>query len=157
MPVSLASEAEELRENRDYRVYQMNDIIANEFSRIDKQHFEFIEMIDVLYTSIMTEENNTSMLQITSYLADYSKFHFETEESLMKRINYPEYDKHLVEHNAFRNYIELVTGNLELPDKQFNLDLLLYMKNWLVAHIRYTDSEIFKYFETLYQTKKSEF
>ncbi|MEJ5274143.1 MAG: bacteriohemerythrin, partial [Spirochaetota bacterium] len=79
---------------------------------------------------------------ILDELLNYSNYHFNAEEAIMKEINYPYYDQHKDEHEVFISEVnELVStyknGNYDVTVK--TLDFLYY---WILNHILASDKKI---------------
>jgi len=113
---------------------------------IDQQHSQFIEVIDAFSNSTMSGGGLNGIKNTLEFLKEYSVTHFQTEEGIMDLIAYPEKDYHISEHNSFKEFIELVPDSYPVYGKDSCLDMLLYLRSWLVAHIRHTDANLIEYY-----------
>jgi len=122
---------------------------SHELSIIDEQHSIYIKLLDDLCMSVMARNRNMA-IRIFSDLTDYSKSHQEFEESLMKEINYPYLDTHLVEHYKLRDILKKIFENFDQMNIQTLISTLLEMKNDSISHILYTDMPLIRHYKHLY-------
>lgn len=119
-------------------------------SDMDMQHMKLIEMINELIEHRDDMENNSEVVSdILTKMTDYIKYHFSSEESYMKSIDFPEIVSHELEHLDF---IEKTTnfclGTLTF-DKSVYDEVLNFLKEWLLNHILKSDMKYKEYAETL--------
>ena len=94
------------------------------------------------------ETKNGRFQRAVREAADYARYHFSTEEKLMSILEYPAFDDHKREHEAF---IWEVLGRLrqlqedkveeDLPEKIVN-----FLSEWIRNHIGIYDKEFADYF-----------
>lgn len=78
-------------------------------------------------------------IKLIEELEHYTLSHFTAEETFMRVTNYPAFAEHKRSHDAFvdrvnREKMAVVTGG-----KGFSVDLVHYLKDWLVEHILVSD------------------
>ena len=110
---------------------------------IDAQHRELFAAINTL----LREEGKTAsrdLAKVLDYLENYVSNHFGLEELYMRRLSYPEFPSHKVEHVAFINDFYDLRDEYdnngaapELADKMGR-----YMGDWLVNHIGKVDKAL---------------
>jgi hemerythrin len=66
---------------------------------IDKEHKYLIDQINALEVAINSKDNHDILIEILNHLMDYTKTHFEHEEVIQQKIDYPEIAKHKEEHH----------------------------------------------------------
>ena len=83
-------------------------------------------------------------------LKKYTVAHFAAEEAYMQSIGYPELDTH---KNAHRDFVDRVAREKQhaIETSAFSLDLIHYLREWLVNHIRVTDKRYADYTSTKQQ------
>lgn len=125
------------------------ELIDNEHRRL----FEIIADVDKLIHEELLHDKYDEIMRLLGELKDYTEFHFEDEEALMERINYPQLDIQRRAHSAF---IERLVGiNLsELDDmddnqQEYLTELLSFLQNWLINHILKSDKLIGEYQRSL--------
>lgn len=113
---------------------------------IDKQHKELVKIVNDLYASFLdNQEDKLSVAFENSILRarDYVNYHFDTEEKIMKALNYPGMNDHINEHRQFQIAISELFVKLQNKDnlniKFLTKKLLMFLKDWLLNHIVETD------------------
>ncbi|MCK5522946.1 MAG: hemerythrin family protein [Thiomargarita sp.] len=122
---------------------------SNEYSvnikEIDRQHQFLINIINKMHELVMTDAgdaaNRSDIRRVFAKLADYTDYHFRTEEELFKTHNYPGFKIHKQQHN------ELVLQILELQRRflknevSITQEIFNFLKKWLLNHILISDKE----------------
>ncbi len=122
---------------------------SNEYSvnikEIDRQHQFLINIVNKMHELVMADvgkgTNKTAIRRVFAELADYTDYHFRTEEELFKTHNYPGFKIHKQQHN------ELVLQVLELQRRflknevSITQEIFDFMKKWLLNHILVSDKE----------------
>ncbi|MFZ5627087.1 MAG: bacteriohemerythrin, partial [Bacillota bacterium] len=70
-------------------------------AEIDRQHQELFRRIDNLLTAMSQGKGKEEVGNILKFLEDYVVVHFAAEEKLMQSHNYPAFNEHLAQHQAF--------------------------------------------------------
>ena len=104
---------------------------------IDDQHKELFATANALLEGVGRGEGHGEVTKTVAFLEEYVETHFQTEESYMKRHNYPDYPKHKMEHTAFiSDFYDL---RQELDNDGVTPDLTVRLATrvgeWLVNHI----------------------
>ncbi len=126
--------------------FSENLITGNEL--IDSQHKELIDRINKLL--ICCEESNAKAVAVNTldFLADYTNFHFNAEEGLQREIDYPGYDKHKAQHEAFKQTIgelEEMLQEEEGPSPAFVKKVEENVVQWFYTHIEGFDRSVAEY------------
>jgi hemerythrin len=113
-------------------------------SVIDDQHKKLLEMTNDLFLAC-NYSTDAGKIQFKKTIHDavaYVKFHFATEEKIMKLTSYPDLEAHKKEHTDFvRKVFDDVKAfeiGIPLVPKQF----VKYLKDWILSHIAITDSKM---------------
>ncbi len=117
-------------------------------SVIDEHHQKLIGYINDLDSAI--NDGPVSPLYLASLvkkLEDYTVYHFQVEEGYMKHYNYPEYEAHKEEHEAFISYVHKLKESVASHSLNSALHLASYLKSWLIQHILVIDKEYAIYFQ----------
>lgn len=103
-------------------------------------------MTNQIHELLKNHYGNDSYDEIVSLineLKDYTIYHFETEENLLKKYDYKDLKEHIVEHTSFIDYLNaLDLYTIDDKQEQALKDLLLFVTKWILKHITNTD---FKY------------
>ena len=65
---------------------------------IDDQHRYLICLINTSEMAIKTGDYKDTLRLIIEQLVEYTRYHFETEERIQEKIQYPDFEKHKREH-----------------------------------------------------------
>lgn len=108
---------------------------------IDDQHKKLIELINELHQAMKDRKTKEVMNTILSGLVSYTKTHFKFEEDRFEKFSFPNIAAHKKKHATFVQKIsafqsEFIAGNLLL-----SMDIMNFLKEWLVEHIQGTDLE----------------
>ncbi len=132
--------------NKKY--YQVEGEVMNSFlwdrcyetgiDDVDEQHQVLVDIINRFGS--LVAENNLSMGDIRAILfelSQYSQFHFQQEEALMrsKGIYHRHLDEHIKIHRAFMTEIFSMQAFVSEDDKQASELLLNFLIHWLAYHI----------------------
>lgn len=126
--------------------FSENLVTGNEL--IDSQHKELIDRINNLLDSCERETGKVTAVKTLDFLADYTDFHFNAEEQLQQDINYPDYDKHKAQHEAFKQTIHELDEMLqeeEGPSEAFVKKIEENVIKWFYTHIEGFDRSVAEY------------
>lgn len=67
-----------------------NKDLSVNVAEIDEQHHNLVDLINDLYEAMKKDQSTKILDNIIISLIDYSVVHFNTEESILKKFNYPD-------------------------------------------------------------------
>lgn len=108
-------------------------------SVMDADHRKLIVIINRFSEALSVNSSKVETIKIYESLLNYTVTHFEHEESLMKKYNYPDSENH------FQIHKDLVGEVLELKkDKKyiFPENIIDFLNSWLIDHILETDKKL---------------
>lgn len=106
---------------------------------VDDDHKKLVSIIDELLGALSQGKGKDVAAPIIKRLEDYTLFHFRREEFFMKCAKYPDLDQHLLEHKHFVDKMKELKEKSQLNDASVSLDLMKFLKDWLINHIQVTD------------------
>jgi hemerythrin len=114
---------------------------------IDNQHIELIRRIDALDVAIFKGTGRTELVKMLEYLASYVNEHFEAEEEMMIKVNYPDLGKHREEHKKFIAIYERILQEYKAKgaDNYLALELDRQVRKWFEHHLMVTDAAYVPY------------
>ncbi len=121
---------------------------------IDSDHKHLIEIMDGVMTLISSNAPGNAVISMLEALKEFSRKHFEREESLQKACNFAEGAEHHQKHEKLiadlEAYIdglsEIRHGNLAAEEIEKRLrDTKRFMTRWLIAHILGEDMKMKPY------------
>jgi methyl-accepting chemotaxis protein len=152
---TLASQAHKLRED----VHDFLSSVADEFvdeigdafnwddqlltgnDMIDDDHKQLFDYIGELHTAMRKSGGSEVIESVVARLVDYTREHFGREERLMatQGAAYPEREAHLAAHRTFIERIEEFQRRIAQRSGTVSMDVLTFLRDWLVTHINKTD------------------
>lgn len=108
---------------------------------IDEQHKKLVAMVNTIHAGVKQGIGKEAAAKVLNELAEYTVFHFKTEEDLFDKYGYPETDVHKAIH---KDLVQKVVAFKEKFDKgraTVDFELLNFLKNWLQNHICITDKK----------------
>ena len=111
---------------------------------IDDQHKKLLAVGNRISHLLADHDDDSDdydkIIGVIDELKEYTVYHFNTEEELFKRYNYPDYEAHKKEHDNFIAYIDTFDfSTIDDDQKKVIRDLLKKVINWVFNHIITTD------------------
>lgn len=128
------------------------DSFSCNVKEIDEQHKKLFEIGSHLHAiAPICVKNDTydEIIQILNELKEYTVYHFAYEEKLMLELNYGGYEEHKCEHDALiRKILKFEQEDLDLKQIDSVMNLLVFVTDWVTAHILKTDMMYKDYFNS---------
>ncbi|MFT3739227.1 MAG: bacteriohemerythrin [Breznakibacter sp.] len=112
---------------------------------IDSEHQHLFELLEQFYAGMKGQVAPIDLLSLTKGLIEYAEKHFADEEAYMKKINYPDMERHVALHRAFIGQVNEFYGKMQSKKLVLTLEVTNFVKEWLVAHIKGEDTKIIKH------------
>lgn len=137
----------------DKRAVKWQDSYSVGVDIIDEQHKGLIEATNELYENCLRggEAAEVHFMKAIQGAVAYIKTHFTTEEAVIERLKYPEFEEHKQEH---KDFVAEVLKQVKAFDekRQFTpLEFAQFLRNWILNHIAKSDKRYAAYFDTLRQ------
>lgn len=110
-------------------------------TRIDEQHKKLVEILNTLYNAMAEKQTKEKLATIISELKSYTIFHFTSEENMLQSYGYPELPGHKKIHITFVDKIEEYRKRQAAGDTSLSVELVVFLKDWLIKHIQGTDQK----------------
>lgn len=125
----------------------MTDLVFDDSLRvgnciIDREHAVLIEHINTLQSVIDGRASRYLVGQILEGLVEYAHTHFYVEEELMRAYKYADFAAHKDTHDKFRSTLFRWVEEHKSGEADFTLEMMAFLKNWLVKHIKETDARL---------------
>lgn len=109
---------------------------------IDDDHKKLVGMVNELYDAMQGGHGRDALGRILEELVQYTKFHFAREEKYFAQTGYPAAVPHKREHDALtRQVLDVQQKYSAGATTTLSLDVLHFLKNWLVNHIQGSDQK----------------
>lgn len=115
--------------------------LATGFKIIDEQHKMLLNYINSLHSAMRRGVTPDQLLDILNVLYDYTVSHFSTEEQYFSRSDYRDTQKHIDIHRQFTKQIADYQAAVANGSAQVSMELLNFLKDWLIHHIQGTDHQ----------------
>lgn len=118
-----------------------SDTLRSGNETIDSQHKDLFEHINVYFDSLEKPYGRDITIKTLNYLVKYVRFHFTTEEDMMKSVNYPEFSEHLSSHRMLVDELMACYRSLinDGQTEEMVERLRVLLNEWLVGHIMTLD------------------
>ena len=126
--------------------FKWETIFETGIEKIDNQHKVIIRLLNELYKIILDENGGGSIDNVINELVQYTDYHFGEEEKLFAKYKYIEEEQHKLEHQKFIDKINNIVKN-EIKSEDFvAIELLNFLKDWLLEHIMVSDQKYAVFF-----------
>ncbi|PKL38904.1 MAG: hypothetical protein CVU88_08080 [Firmicutes bacterium HGW-Firmicutes-13] len=117
--------------------FKWTDNYDTKITIIDIQHKQLFKKIDILTIAIYEGKSKKFLKELLLFLEEYIEKHFTFEENIMKLNNYPDYDKHILQHEQFRSLFNDFADDFKLKggDSYLAIRLEKEIRKWWEYHI----------------------
>ena len=123
------------------KLVQWTDKLATGIRLIDDQHRVLCNLINDLYRAMSERETDAALGKIIASLKDYTIMHFSTEEQYFSHSGYPDVQAHEKIHRQFEAKVAAFEADFKSGKSKVSMDLLTFLKDWLINHIQKTDHQ----------------
>ncbi|MCL1907965.1 MAG: bacteriohemerythrin [Holophagaceae bacterium] len=111
---------------------------------IDDQHKKLIDALNALYDAHRGGLGDQEIEKTMGFLVDYTLMHFDEEEDLAARNNYPDYLRHKRLHDGFRDVARDLLNKLldGPPTEDFIVSVYSTIGQWVISHIMGEDFKL---------------
>ena len=115
---------------------------------VDDQHRELFKRLgDFIQTVRSDKEESKKKIEVEktlNFMGEYVVTHFDAEEALQKKYNYPGFENHHQIHEDFK--AEVAEFQQEYRENKFDEDFVMEFSGrlltWLINHVASTDQDI---------------
>lgn len=104
---------------------------------IDEQHKGIVSIINSLHYFIKQGMGFQALLPTIIMMEQYSIIHFEAEQMLLKKYEYPDYDHHFMLHAQLKENLKAIKAQTLM--KKDTDAVINFLKNWWIHHINVED------------------
>lgn len=105
----------------------------------DDHHKRLFTYVGDLYTAMKNGTTGRQLQDILAKLVDYTDYHFAAEERAMERTNYPGCQQQKAQHTHLLKKVRELQADLAAGKSFIALDVMEFLKGWLVNHIKGCD------------------
>jgi len=111
-------------------------------AEIDRQHQRLFTLFNQLYDAIQEGREDEVVAMVLTNVVDYTAYHFETEEKLMRRYGYGEEASHRAEHAKLAQQAKALVVKHRQGNKHVSMATLKFLSDWLNRHILGDDKKL---------------
>ncbi len=112
---------------------------------MDQQHKRMFKLINIYYEAFDTDEEDKIIIKILDEVLNYTNLHFEGEEQLMERHNFPHITSHIKLHQKLVNQVLDMRKRLQVDNEKVFVDLAILLRDWWQDHIANEDKKYGEY------------
>ena len=116
-------------------IFQWREEYNTHVQEIDNDHEKLFENANRLYEAIQSGEQRTLLGETLGFLIQYTKDHFEREEKLMEKYDYPETEKHREKHQLLINEVLEMDKRYRSREIEMDNEFINFLKDWVINHI----------------------
>lgn len=120
---------------------------------IDKQHKELFRQINSLIEACRLGQGAEAVGQVLSFLENYARLHFSTEENYMRKYQFPGIEDHLRQHQEFVANLTEVKARFDQEGPGVHIIVITnrILAGWLNTHIRRSDKVLGNHIRAMMQ------
>ncbi len=116
-----------------------NDDLSVGNAFIDNDHKKLVKLVNDFHNAMEEGRGNEVVGKVLHNLVIYTKEHFAREEAEMRRIKYPRYLAHKLEHDNLLMEVAELQAGFDTGKAMLTLKVSRFLRDWLATHIKQTD------------------
>ena len=121
---------------------------SHDADNIDNEHRIQLGMLKALCDAVEAGEPAETIHEILDQLTAYSELHFMSEELLMRMYSYPDYDDHVLDHEAMTERLQQIMRRYSEGQDSMALQTANEMREFLLGHINSRDQALSEFLAT---------
>jgi hemerythrin-like metal-binding protein len=114
--------------------------VSNSF--IDNDHRKLINLVNELHDAMGQGHGKEILGKILAELINYTQEHFKREEEHMRKIGYPDYAIHKIEHDKLLKEVKELEEKFKAGNTMLSVKVSSFLRDWLVNHIMKSDKNL---------------
>ncbi|MFC1744756.1 bacteriohemerythrin [Candidatus Riflebacteria bacterium] len=128
---------------------ELESVLKVGIKTIDADHAQLFTILNKLYDAYQAELERAILEDTVNELSHYTIYHFSNEEKILKENGYPRLEEHLNQHQFFTEKIQDFRKTIKKGNTRIGLDVLAFIKDWLLGHIQKSDRDYSEYFKKM--------
>ena len=128
------------------RLYNWGPEFSVYIHGIDRQHHYLVVTLNNLYRYLLAGSPRKVIDNTLDAMADYTKFHFRSEERLFDKYGYPRAEGHRRQHQLFVGKVTDFMEKYQAGEQKLTLDVLHFLADWVRNHILTSDHDYGEWF-----------
>lgn len=119
---------------------------------IDHDHYFMINFLNTIELVLQTPNEREMLKEVLNQLHEYAVNHFRREESIQRKIEYPQSLHHKNSHSSLLKELEDLQNEINENDKSEEISknaphINEFLRGWLINHILKEDKQLKPYLE----------
>jgi len=115
--------------------FEWSEIYSVGNQELDQQHQKLFDIANRYNTALEGEVGQKSLIRIFNELVEYTGFHFQREEELMREGGFPGFESHKQNHEKLVKLVMYYKQELDMGGLGIEQRALDFIKTWLSGHI----------------------
>lgn len=111
-------------------------------SEIDRQHQTLFALFSELYEAMQQGHGNEVVGRVLTSVLDYTTYHFEYEENLLRQYGYADGAAHRAEHAKLAQQARTLERRFQDGQNHVTIATLKFLNDWLNDHILSSDRKL---------------
>jgi hemerythrin len=120
-------------------LFTWNDSYSVKVNLCDAQHQKLFAIMNELADAMRVGKGSQVVSRTIGELLQYTRTHFQQEEALLRKANYPQLGPHQEMHRRFIADVELLDRQTREGHTPNSVAVLNLLRDWLVNHIQKMD------------------
>ena len=133
------------KNNTSNKYLTFSSSLSVNYEPMDNQHKKWIDLLNQIYYAFMNNADSQEIKSVIKDLADYTVWHFNFENKMMEKYGFQEYAGHKAQHDDILEEVKQIYNKLEKGEEVLIVNILEFLKKWLIAHILKTDMVLGNY------------
>ena len=140
----------------NYKNIKWDESLSVGYAEIDGHHKKLINIVGEVRSllDLPQAEYRLKVGKILKKLSDYTVYHFNEEEKIMKQHRYPGLEEHASVHASFVKKLNESLPLMAGGDKKTAIEMYNFLSTWLVQHIAVDDHKWSDYIHEKYPNEK---
>lgn len=108
-------------------------------AEIDRQHQTLFALFNELYEAMQQGHGNEVVGKVLGSVVEYTTYHFEYEEKLLRQYGYADEAAHRAEHAKLAEQARMLVRKLQAGQNHITIVTLKFLSDWLNNHILGSD------------------
>lgn len=103
---------------------------------LDADHKKLIGLINRVYEAMASGDEQAEVASVLDELLDYTTYHFDREEHMLRVNGFPDYDEHRSVHKSMIAQVQELRDRFSAdPASVKAMDTMDFLSRWLINHI----------------------
>ena len=118
---------------------EWSDDLSIGISEIDTEHRQLIEFANDFHEAVLTNDSQQGILEALNKILDYAEQHFENEEIIMERVEFPGIDEHREAHAVLLAQLSVLITDFQQGNIEEYQSISDFLQDWILQHLNKED------------------